>query len=210
MERPQSSGTPATHSSGWLACQHANTVDPDSLRASLPSQHPIATLLDEHQALLLHLNRMAELAARPRLEENHARRNARLEEIESIAAQLIAAEPHHQREELVLFPALQERGIHGPPGLMAAEHVELRELEHDFLEATRRVRRDSGSWLEVRDLAAELEAVLRMHIAKENCDLFPLALRAIPESSVWNELKRRCDEIGYYGPQPASIIPSRG
>lgn len=93
--------------SARTACQHACQPGSGALRASLPDEHPIATFLDEHQVILSHLRRLAELTAAPTVPE----RRAELEELAHLASRLIGVEPHHQREEKVLFPALQERGI---------------------------------------------------------------------------------------------------
>jgi hemerythrin-like domain-containing protein len=153
----------------------------------------IATLLDEHQGMLTRLDRLAALVA-PAAGSDRAG----LEEIRDLAAALIGAEPHHRREELVLFPALMERGVHGPPEVMAAEHVELRERKRALHDAAQRMLADgSENWSTIRTRARALIDFLRQHISKEDGVLFPMALQAIHEPSAWAELRRRCDAIGY-------------
>jgi len=176
------------------ACQHACQPGPGALRASLPDGHPIATFLDEHQAILACLERLAEIAAAPSVPE----RRAGLEELARLASHLIGVEPHHQREEQVLFPAMQERGIHGPPEVMASEHVRLRALKHALADFARRLLAgDRSAWHDAQATAEALIQMLRAHIAKEDGVLYPLALQAIHEPSVWADLRRRCDAIGY-------------
>ncbi len=177
------------------ACRHGPQSSSSALRASLPDEHPVATLLDEHQVILGHLARLEELVS--------AGRDARpdgsgLEQLERLAAHLIGAEPHHQREEQVLFPALQEHGVHGPPEAMASEHVRLRALKHALAELLRRqLAGEEKLWGETRATAETLIEMLRAHIAKEDGVLFPLALRVLREPALWAELRRRCDAIGY-------------
>ncbi len=183
----------AASASPRTACQHACQPGSGPLRASLSDEHPIATFLDEHQAILGHLERLAELSAAPTVPDR-----AGLEELAQLASRLIGVEPHHQREEQVLFPALQELGIHGPPEAMAFEHVRLRALKHALDDLARRLLAGSGSaWPDARAMAEALVEMLRAHIAKEDGILYPLALHAIREPSVWAELRRRCDAIGY-------------
>ena len=38
-----------------------------------------------------------------------------------LVSEVLGAEPHHQREEEVLFPAIEELGIAGPPNMMRTE-----------------------------------------------------------------------------------------
>jgi hemerythrin-like domain-containing protein len=166
------------------------------LRASLPDDHPVATMLDEHQAILGMLERLARLTAASASGARPAR--SELEELERVAEGLIGAEPHHQREEQVLFPALQERGVHGPPEAMASEHVRLRALKHTVHDLVRRMLSGSEDlWPQARAAAESLIEMLRSHIAKEDGVLYPMALRVIREPAVWAGLRRRCDAIGY-------------
>ena len=43
-----------------------------------------------------------------------------------IAKHLLGAKAHRQREEQVLFPELEKRGVFGPPQVMRMEHEDLR------------------------------------------------------------------------------------
>lgn len=169
-----------------------------ALRARVPDGHVLATLMDEHQRLLAKLDRLELLVQRGSRTSDVAERPALLEEIRRIAAELIAAEPHHRREEEVLFPALERQGIRGPGAVMTAEHVELRTLKHALQDcALAALELDEVGWSEVCGVANALSHRLREHIFKEDNVLYPLAFNAIREPAVWAELARRCDEIGY-------------
>lgn len=193
----------AASASTTAACQHACQSASGALRASLSDEHPIATFMDEHQAILKHLERLAELTAASTLPEP-----AELEELSQLASRLIEVEPHHQREEQVLFPALQELGIHGPPEVMASEHVRLRALKHALARCL--LGCSASAWPDARATAEALIEMLREHIAKEDGVLYPLALRAIREPSVWAELRRRCDAIGYCCHRVAAVSQGDG
>lgn len=190
---------PSACASARTACRHGAR---SALRESLADDHPVATLLDEHQAILGMLARLYALVS--------AGRDARpsrdcLVEIEALASRLIAVEPHHRREEQVLFPALEAHGVHGPPEVMVAEHVRLRALKHALHELVRRqLAGEDKRWAETRVTAETLIEMLRAHIAKEDGVLYPLALRVLGGPEAWAELRRRCDAIGYCCSRPGA------
>lgn len=171
----------------------------DAFRVGLADGHPIAVLMDEHLRILARLERLEELAARARLDLAEPDAPAFLKEIEDLAAHLIGVEPHHQREEQVLFPELRKRGVHGPPAVMEAEHVELRALKHSVRDAAQAMLQtgEAALWSKLRGDAQALVATLRQHIEKEDGILFPLAVEAIQGEDTWRELALRCDQIGY-------------
>ena len=93
---------------------------------------------------------------------------------------------HHQKEEGVLFKAMQMHGIpqqSGPIAVMLAEHEQGRLYNRGMQQA--------GQLLAAGDVSATVELVknangyaslLRQHIAKEDGILFPLADQVIPAS----------------------------
>ena len=167
------------------------------LATELPEGHVVRTFMEEHQRILSHLDRLEELVGETP-DGGTPEGRGRLEEIQGIAAHLIGAEPHHQREEQVLFPALEQRGVSGPPAVMTAEHVELRALKHAVADRTAEVRDgDAAQWATLRREALALVELLREHIGKEDTVLYPMALRVIRDGTEWAELRRRCDAIGY-------------
>jgi len=97
-----------------------------------------------------------------------------------------------------MFPALERLGIHGPPAVMRAEHETLRQAkQHLEQEALSALRRDGQGWSETMRTARALVHLLREHIAKEDELLYPMAYGQLTDPALWNEMQRRCDEIGY-------------
>lgn len=84
-----------------------------------------------------------------------------------------ADEQHHGKEERVLFPALEQRGMPrqaGPIAVMLAEHEQGRATIRRMADAV--ARRDGEGYAAS---AGEYTALLRQHIAKENQVLFVMA-----------------------------------
>jgi hypothetical protein len=194
---PTPAARPTPQASATAAPQ-ASRARP-ALRERLSADHVLAVLMDEHQRLLARLERLEEIL-RTDASAPEPRRTL-LEELREIAAALLAAEPHHRREEEVLFPALRERGIDGPPAVMLAEHATLRERKQRLhCEVQQALAGEGPSWSPVVRAGLALSSLLREHIHKEDEVLYPLAHRVIADAAQWAEMKRRCDQIGYCCP----------
>ena len=183
-----------------LCAAHAQASQGErsAFRNSLPPDHPVAVLMDEHVQIL---GRLAALsAAADRLAGERPRA---LAEMAELGAALVAAEPHHSREELVIFPALRERGMSGPPDVMEFEHTEIRRLKHAIHNgALALLEGGEGDEARLRSDALRLVTVLSDHIAKEDGILYPMAVQVIDEPGAWDELRARCDRVGYCCHQP--------
>lgn len=105
---------------------------------------------------------------------------------------------HHGKEEEVLFPALERRGVKvagGPIGVMLLEHVTGRGHVRELAEGLGRLRRgDGAAAAAILDHAWGYGDRLRAHIDKENRVLFRMADRLLPED-VAGDLAVRYEEI---------------
>lgn len=166
------------------------------LMESLPEGHLIRVLMEEHVQIRARLDELESLAGR--LAEGDGDRDELLRSIGALGSALVGAEPHHQREESILFVELEARGVTGPCGVMNAEHVEIRRLKHIVESEPSVLMGDpEASASRLVNAATALVSGLREHIHKENNVLYPMALGVIREDDVWADMKRRSDEIGY-------------
>ena len=170
----------------------------ESIEINVEPGHPIHTMMEEHKMILGFLDRLKEVLES--LDEAESFEDVR-EDVEfliHIAEHLVEADKHHEREEDVLFPALKEHGIVEPPEIMKEEHDEMRPKKKELYETAKDW--ESFDYMEfrkkVRELAEYIVETLPKHIYREDRILYPLAIQTIPED-LWDELKRRCDEIGY-------------
>jgi len=83
------------------------------------------------------------------------------------------AEPHHQKEEQILFPALEKKGIPnegGPIGMMLSEHAAKRDYLAKMKEALKENNEDK-----LKKNTQAMISLLRDHIYKEDNILYPCA-----------------------------------
>src|SRR3989344_2711313 len=100
------------------------------------------------------------------------------------------AEPHHKKEENVLFPALEAKGLPregGPTGMMLREHQEKR----SYVEGLRTALKN-GDNKEMKRNGLGIVNLMRSHIDKENNVLYPMAEEILTEDEL-AELGHKCE-----------------
>ena len=99
---------------------------------------------------------------------------------------------HHQKEEEILFPALEEAGLPaegGPVGVMLQEHVQGRALIAALRAAAPQAAGDAAGRERFASTARAYTALLSAHIDKENHVLFPMA-----DQAIGGESRKRVEE----------------
>ncbi|MBM4263626.1 MAG: hemerythrin [Deltaproteobacteria bacterium] len=139
---------------------------------------PTEILSDEHRVIERVLSALEALTRRPIPQALEHWQKA-LDFIRCFADQC-----HHFKEEQVLFPAMEERGIPkegGPIGMMLLEHEEGRGYVRAMAAALEAVAaRDRAANETVVQNARAYIRLLREHIQKEDQILYPMAENAIP------------------------------
>jgi hemerythrin-like domain-containing protein len=139
-----------------------------------------ATLRDEHEAILSMLGATEEAAHQIEsgIPVDAAILNGLLDFFKTFADRC-----HHGKEEDLLFPLLERRGMPGsggPLGVMLSEHEQGRALIRKMAESAAQYgagnREAANSWAHA---AREYSSLLRAHIHKENNILFVLAERML-------------------------------
>jgi DUF438 domain-containing protein len=176
----------------------------DKIKTKIEPGHVVHTFIAEHDKILEFLTQLEEINFKIQKLESY---NSSLEEFESLKTvvnNILDAENHHQREEKVLFTEMEDRKITGPTRIMRMEHEDLR-AKKKFLKQTAEEVSQLG-FDEFKEKVDETSKYiifnLRDHIFKENYILYPTAIEAIKEKETWQDMKRRCDEIGYCGFTP--------
>ncbi|MCL5774301.1 MAG: DUF438 domain-containing protein [Firmicutes bacterium] len=167
-------------------------------RIEVHAPHPIHTLMEEHQVILGNLKKLKELTETFKSKKNFKRLETELAELKEVSHELIEAEKHHQREEDVIFPAIEKQGVVEPPEIMRQEHVEFRRRKEALYKLAQNAETLSYEEFiaKLTDHGLFIAKELDSHIYKEDNILYQLALQVVPKGE-WDEIKRRCDEIGY-------------
>lgn len=171
----------------------------ERMKADLKPNHVIHTMVSEHEMILGFLDELGKTNQTIQEMERYDNEREEFRKLMHIAEHLVGAEPHHQREEEVLFPGIEKRGVFGPPQVMRMEHKELRRRKEELKELAETVDRVKFDTLKKRldTVTKFITFTLRDHIFKENNILYPTALQVVQEDEVWNEMRVECDRIGY-------------
>ena len=144
----------------------------------------IEELKSDHQNILAHLIDLEE--AINQLKISHEKVEEFLHFTETFA------EPHHQKEEQVLFPALEKNGMPnegGPIGMMLLEHA----TKRDYLAKMREALQENNE-SKLKENTQAMIFLLRDHIYKEDNILYPCAQDALTKEELTN-LALQCEEI---------------
>lgn len=176
-----------------------DSIDLKNFKEYLGKGHVLYTMIEEHEIILGFLDELEKLNNNLQKSEIYEMVNSEIEALKVLINHIIDAEPHHQREEKILFTELEYRAVIGPPQMMRWEHQEIRQYKHnlrDFVSGINKENFVTGK-NEINRAVRQLVSMLRDHISKENNILYPMALKFIPEPEKWKEMKISCDEIGY-------------
>ncbi|MFQ6675658.1 MAG: hemerythrin domain-containing protein [Fidelibacterota bacterium] len=158
----------------------------------LPRDHLLTTLMREHREIVKLLDRLRQLTAKLEAVVSPDESPTLLDQLSDVIENLLAVELHHDREEKVLFPALEKRGITDSPYVLREEHQILRDMKTKFLKTVRRAKRKDFPLVKARlgYYGRSIDRLIRKHIEMENSTLFPAALKAIQNDADWEELNR--------------------
>jgi hemerythrin-like domain-containing protein len=149
----------------------------------------------EHDAILNMLDAAEELAAR--LERRQPAAPQQLADLLEFL-RLFADRCHHGKEENLLFPLLEKKGMPrqgGPIGVMLHEHDHGRALIAEMREAAQTLAAGNAeAGAQWAHAARRYVALLREHIHKENEILFRMAERMLSEAEQ-EELARAFDRL---------------
>ena len=156
---------------------------------------PTEELKQEHQGILLMLRILDRIAAN--LESGEGGDVEHLEQIVEFF-RVFADRCHHGKEEDLLFPAMEKRGIPkegGPIGVMLMDHEEGRGYVRGMANAL--VMHKTGATSALKEFARNARSyigLLTQHINKEYQVLFPMGQRVLPQD-VQTELARGFEKI---------------
>lgn len=177
----------------------------DKIKTKIEPGHVVYTLIAEHDKILEFLTQLEEINLKIQKTESYDSSIEEIKALKTVVFNILDAENHHQREEKVLFTEMEARKITGPTRIMRMEHEDLR-AKKEFL----KMAAEEASQLNFNEFKEKVDETakyiifnLRDHIFKENYILYPTAIESIKGKKIWQDMKKRCDEIGYCGFTPS-------
>lgn len=169
------------------------------LKKKIEPGHMLDTLIVEHEKIKEFLTEIEALNFLIQKLSSYEEDPELFEKMVQLATSLLDAENHHKREEDILFPELEKRNITGPTRIMRMEHDDLRAKKKMLKETAQKASTMDFTECKSKldDVAKHIVFELRDHIYKENYILYPTAIDAIKENSLWEEMKEKSNVIGY-------------
>lgn len=180
----------------------------EKIKSKLETGHVVNTLIVEHDKILEFLSSLEELNTKIQDLKSIKGHEDYIEDLKNLADNILGAEPHHKREEEVLFIELEKRGITGPTRIMRMEHDDLRRNKMALKELANCINyMDFEDFKErLQELTSYIVFNLRDHIFKENSILYPTAIDTIKDEKLWEDMRKKCDELGYCIFTPKEIL----
>jgi DUF438 domain-containing protein len=176
----------------------------DKIKTQIEPGHVVYTLIAEHDKILEFLTELEEINTEIQKLDRYDSSLEVFEALKTVVNNILDAESHHQREEQVLFAEMEDRSITGPTRIMRMEHDDLRAKKKFLIKTAEEV-----STLEFNEFKEKVDDTAKYiifnlidHIFKENYILYPTAIESIKDKEVWEDMKKRCDVIGYCGFTP--------
>lgn len=158
---------------------------------SVPEGHPLHTLYRENERIVGDAEKLSLYA-----------RSGDIPSLQSIARRLPAiGYTHYMREQMLLFPYLERRGLTAVPSTLWRKQDETRDQVKTFLQS---LQTDDPET--VADTAAETSEMLIDMAFRENNILYPTLHQLLSEGE-WKAIRQQGDQLGYYRVEPPAWNP---
>lgn len=170
-------------------------------KTKLPADHVLAMVMVEHDLMrcfLADLNRVVEtIISRDYLSDV----SSEFCKLTHIIEHLNAMKEHIEREDNIIFPYLGKYGRISLCQAMQGDHIKIRAAIDNITGLTVSFNTVLFSQFKssLAAVTGELLKIIQEHLSQEDRILYPIALGIIDDTSVWEEMKAVCDQIGYCG-----------
>lgn len=167
---------------------------------SLPEGHPVKTLFEENRKILKDAEVLNLYVNSLRNAKSEEMREDILKNIRFVMKSLVnVGRTHYNREELILFPYLERRGLSAVPTVLWKKHDEIRGKIKKFMKVL-----DRGDDKEIFEVGYDLAESLVDMTFRENNILYPTVLGVFKEGE-WVAIRMQEDKIGYYKVEPGKF-----
>ncbi len=168
---------------------------------NLPEGHPLKVLLKENEAILKDAEMLNLYSATlVKVKDDPTAFKNILKTLRDIASKIRnIGRTHYNREEIIIFPYIERRGLNAVASVLWRKHDEIRAK---IAKLSRLLNnKDEVDVDAVREMAQDVANALTDMVFRENNILYP-TLHALLSDGEWLAIKRQSDEVGYYGVEP--------
>ncbi|MDK2783789.1 MAG: uncharacterized protein PWQ32_1378 [Thermococcaceae archaeon] len=175
----------------------------------LPDGHPLKTLYLENKEIMKDAEMLNLYARTLATTKDERMRNEILGVLEEIVGNLrMVGFTHYNREEMLIFPYIERRGLTAIATVLWTKHDEIRAMIKQLAELLR--KREEMPWEEFverfKNKAGEAAFALSDMVFRENNIFYP-TLKALLSEGEWKAIKMQENEIGYYKVKPPEWDP---
>jgi len=165
--------------------------------AKFPSGHPLRTLYEENVEIIKDAE-ILNLYASSVLKLKGNALKSTLKTLEGIVRRLKAVGyTHYNREEMIIFPYLERRGLNAVPAVLWRKHDEIRAEMNKLL----RLITKGENLSDISSMGQDLSSRLIDMVFRENNILYP-TLKVLLSEGEFKAIRMQDDGIGYYKVKP--------
>ncbi|NJE84596.1 DUF438 domain-containing protein [Thermococcus sp. CX2] len=175
----------------------------------LPEGHPLRTLYEENKEIMKDAEMLNLYASTLVNTKDERMRKEILGILEEIVTNLRKVGfTHYNREEMLIFPYIERRGLTAIATVLWTKHDEIRFMIKHLAELLR--KREEMPWEEFvtkfKEKANEAAFALTDMVFRENNIFYP-TVKALLSEGEWKAIRLQEDEFGYYKVQPKEWNP---
>ncbi|ALV63543.1 hypothetical protein ADU37_CDS18440 [Thermococcus sp. 2319x1] len=175
----------------------------------LPDGHPLKTLYQENKEIMKDAEMLNLYARTLATTKDERMREEILGVLEEIVSSLrMVGFTHYNREEMLIFPYIERRGLTAMATVLWTKHDEIRAMIKQLAELLG--KRDEMPWEEFverfKAKAGEAAFALSDMVFRENNIFYP-TLRALLSEGEWKAIRMQEGEMGYYKVNPPAWNP---
>ena len=164
----------------------------------IEANNPIDILKEEHKLITQFTEELKSIVSQISSFDDYSLASKTIEKLIDVAIKFKESASHYTREENVLFPYLDRKGIKEPPKIMWMEHDMIRNLEknlYSLVDSHKEIafKRFVG---QLQEIAINLYETITSHFYKENNILFEMAKKVLLPDEI-KEIKNEFDRLGY-------------
>ena len=166
--------------------------------------------MEEHQVILNFCKALEKLVNKIKRQSATTFSKKHINDLQSLSGHLMRTEKHQIREENTFIKRLVSNAEYEPAQFIRQQHDNIgvlkRKLERTIYGIYTTPFNESKKTLSL--VSKQLIELLRNHIQIEDSELYPQAVRLIPDKKRWDKMREESDDIGYCCFTPGNLEPN--